>query len=134
MSVGLNLRSMQFSTYFRIASYATVAASALALLVAGGVSVWLVATFVVVMMVAFKLEGTRWQLSERIALAVILSSIPVFYRDWRVLTPYVDLQSLEIAQRGNAEVAVLSHLILFLSADKLLRRKVDRDWFFLYLI
>ena len=125
---------MQFATYFRIASYATVAASALALSVAGGVSVWLVATFGCVMVLAFKLEGTRWQFSERIALAVILSSIPVFYLDWRVLTPYLDNQLLATGQRANPEVTVLSHLILFLSAVKLLQRKADRDWFFLYLI
>ena len=36
--------------------------------------------------------------------------------------------------RGGVEVAVLSHLILFLSAVKLFQRKHDRDWFFLYLI
>ena len=125
---------MQFATYFRLASYATVAASAIALSVAGGVSVWLAAAFTVVMVVAFKLEGTRWQFSERIALAVILSSIPAFYLDWRVLTPYLDFQTLETGQHANAEVTVLSHLILFLSAVKLLQRKADRDWFFLYLI
>src|ERR1043166_5084859 len=134
MSIGLNLRSMQFSTYFRIASYATIAASALALLVAGGVSVWLIATFMVVMIVAFKLEGTRWQFSERIALAVILSSIPAFYVDWLKITPYLHLYYLETGQHANAEVTVLSHLIVFLSAVKLLQRKADRDWFFLYLI
>src|SRR5437764_5555957 len=98
---------MQFSTYFRFASYATVATSALALLVAGGVSIWLVATFIVVMIVAFRLEGTNWQFSERIALAVILSSIPVFYLDWRVLTPYLDIQFLETGQRPNVEATVL---------------------------
>src|SRR6185503_8145441 len=37
-------------------------------------------------------------------------------------------------QRSNTEVTVLAHLILFLSAVKLLQRKADRDWFFLYLI
>ena len=125
---------MQFATYFRIASYATVAVSAMALSVAGGVSVWLVVTFGLVMVLAFKLEGARWQFSERIALAVILSSIPVFYLDWRLLTPYLDIQLLETGQRANPEVTVLSHLILFLSAVKLLQRKADRDWFFLYLI
>lgn len=125
---------MQFSTYFRIASYATIAASALALAIAGGVGDWLVAIFIGVMSVAFKLEGTRWQFSERIALAVILSSIPAFYLDWRLLTSNLNVQFLETGQHGNAEVAVLSHLILFLSAVKLLQRKADRDWFFLYLI
>ena len=125
---------MQFSSYFRIASYATIGSAVLALFVAGGTGGWLIATFALVMLAAFNLEGTRWQFSERIALAVILSSIPVFYFDWRVLTPYLDLQYLETGKHGNAEVALLSHLILFLSAVKLLQRKLDRDWFFLYLI
>ncbi len=125
---------MQFSGYFRFTSYATVAAAALALFVAGGVNFWLLAIFALVMLLAFKLEGSRWQLSERVALATILSSVPVFYLDWRVLTPYLDIQYLENGQRTSPEVAILSHLILFLSAVKLLQRKVDRDWFFLYLI
>ena len=41
---------------------------------------------------------------------------------------------MENGQRAGVEVTVLGHLILFLSAVKLLQRKVDRDWFFLYLI
>src|SRR5215510_11106470 len=127
---------MNFNYYFRLTSYATIFAAALALLVAGGASVWLVIPFVFVMILAFKLEGTRWQLTERVALLVIVLSIPVFYLDWRILTPLLDIQHLEAvrAPRGNAEVAVLAHLILFLSAVKLLQRKADRDWFFLYLI
>src|SRR6185503_7045104 len=110
MNYWAKLNAMQFSSYFRIASYATIATSALALLVAGGVTVWLLAIFFVVMAVAFKLEETRWQLSERIALAVILSSIPVFYLDWRVLTPLMQLPVLESGQRSNPEVVLLSHL------------------------
>src|SRR5437016_10128265 len=131
----LNLRSsMNFNTYFRLTSYATVAAAALALFVAGGVGAWLSVAFALVMIAAWKLEETRWQMSERIALAVILVSLPIFYLDWRILTPYLQIEFLETGQLANAEVAVLSHLILFLSAVKLLQRKADRDWFFLYLI
>src|SRR2546425_946080 len=131
----LNLRSsMNFNTYFRLTSYATVAAAALALFVAGGAGAWLSVAFAIVMIGAWKLEGTRWQLSERIALIVILVSLPIFYLDWRILTPYLQIEFLETGQRANAEVAVLAHLILFLSAVKLLQRKADRDWFFLYLI
>jgi transglutaminase-like putative cysteine protease len=125
---------MHFSTYFRIASYATMAASALALFVAGGINGWLMAAFLVVIGVAFKLEGARWQFTERVALLLILGSIPVFYFDWRVLTPYLEIQFLEIGKRGSVEVSILAHLILFLSAIKSLQRKADRDWFFLYLI
>ena len=125
---------MKFESYFRAASYATILAAAAALFVAGGVGLWLALAFAIALAVAWKLEGTRWQLSERLALLVIILSLPVFYLDWRVLTPFLETQFLETGQRGNADVAVLAHLILFLSAVKLLQRKADRDWFFLYLI
>ena len=125
---------MQFGTYFRLMSYATIAAAVLALSIAGGVSAWLAGGFGLVMVAAWRLEGTRWQLTERVALAVILLSIPIFYLDWRVVTPFVQTVYLGNARRGGAEVSVLSHMILFLSAVKLLQSKADRDWFFLYLI
>ena len=128
------MRTMQFSTYFRLTSYATIASSALALFGAGGVSGWLVGAFILIVIVAFQLEGTRWQFTERVALVLILVSIPIFYLDWRVLTPYLDLQLLERGKRGSVEVSIIAHLILFLSAIKSLQRKADRDWFFLYLI
>src|SRR5205085_2239925 len=111
-----------------------IAAAALALFGAGGVSAWLVGVFILIVVVAFKLEGTRWQFTERVALVLILVSIPIFYFDWRVLTPYLETQFLETGKRGSVEVSILAHLILFLSAIKLLQRKADRDWFFLYLI
>jgi len=127
---------MNFGTYFRFTSYATIATAAMALFAAGGVGVWLALVFAIIMVAAWKLEGTRWQLSDRIALIVILASLPLFYFDWRVMGLYLDARFLEGAtrSRGTAEVTVLAHLILFLSAVKLLQRKADRDWFFLYLI
>src|SRR3989442_124799 len=128
------IESMSFSTYFRFTSYASVAAATLALFISGGVGLYLTLAFAAVMIAAWKLEGTRWQLTERVALVVILVSLPIFYFDWRILAPYLQIQYLETGQHGAAEVSVLAHLILFLSAVKLLQRKADRDWFFLYLI
>src|SRR5256714_9478288 len=133
------IKSMSFSTYFRLTSYATITAAALALLISGGVGLYLTTAFAIVMIAAWQLEGARWQLTERVALIVILASLPIFYFDWRVLTPLLLNQFNEGAElpklgHGNVEVAVLAHLILFLSAVKLLQRKADRDWFFLYLI
>ncbi len=127
---------MTFSTYFRLASYATVAAATLALFIAGGTGAGLAVAFAFIVIGAWKCEGTRYQLTERAALIVILASLPLFYLDWRILTPYLQIDSLDKggALRGGSEVAVLAHLILFLSAVKLLQRKGDRDWFFLYLI
>jgi transglutaminase-like putative cysteine protease len=127
---------MNFSTYFRLASYATVAAATLTLFVAGGTGAGLAMAFAVILIAAWKFEGTRWQLSERAALIVILASLPLFYFDWRILAPYLQGELLigNATTRASTEVTVLAHLILFLSAVKLLQRKGDRDWFFLYLI
>lgn len=125
---------MKFESYFRAASYATVFAAALALFVAGGASPWLAILFAVGMAVAWKLEGTRWQLSERLALLVILVSLPVFYVDWRIVIPLLNGFAENSAGGRSADITVLAHLILFLSVIKLLQLKADRDWFFLYLI
>jgi transglutaminase-like putative cysteine protease len=127
---------MNFTTYFRLASYATIAAATLALVVSGGIGVWLVAVFAVIIVMAWKLEGTRWQFSERAALIIILLALPLFYLDWRLLHLFLDSQFWEggPATRGGSEVTLLAHLISFLTAIKLLQRKGDRDWFFLYLI
>src|SRR5260370_2786267 len=125
---------MSFTTYFRLTSYATIAAAAVALSAAHGVGAGLDVAFALIAIAVWKLEGTRWQLSERVALAVILISLPLFYFDWRILVPYLDIEFLENGQRAGVEVTVLGHLILFLSAVKLLQRKADRDLFFLYLI
>src|SRR5260221_1469832 len=127
---------MNFNTYFRIASYASVTSATLALFVAGGTGVILALAFALVLIAAWKMEDTRRQLSERAALIVILAALPLLYLDWRLLTPYLQIEYLERggAFRGGGEVTVLAHLILFLSSVKLLQRKSDRDWFFLYLI
>lgn len=85
---------MSFNTYFRLASYATIAAAALALFVAGGTGTGLAMAFALVMIAAWKLEGTRWQLNERVALMVILVSLPLLYFDWHFLTPFLRSESL----------------------------------------
>ena len=127
---------MNFNSYFRLASYCTIAAAALALFVAGGTGLWLTAAFGIVTVVAWKCEGTRWQFTERAALIIILVSLPLFYLDWRLLPVYLDVRFLEggASARGSVEVTLLAHLISFLSAVKLLQRKCDRDWCVLYLI
>src|ERR1044072_3082673 len=125
---------MKFSTYFRLTSYATVAAAAVALFVAGGIGSALAIVFGVLLLLAWRLEGTRWQLSERKALIAIVASLPIFYLESKFLPTYLDIQYLETGQRANAEVSWLAHLILFLSIIKLVQSKGDRDWFFLYLI
>jgi len=118
---------MQFATYFRAFSYAMIAVAMLALVLAGGLTYALALLFLVVMIVSWFLEDTRWQVPERIGLVIVLLSIPLFYLDWQ----YQRAIGEPIERLG---VNALAHLIVFLSAVKLLQVKKDRDWVFLYLI
>src|SRR5687767_1073718 len=121
---------MSFESYFRACSYAMVACGVLALAVSGGVGPLLAVAFAAVLAVSWRLGGTRWQLSERVGMVVVLLALPAFYLDWSF-------------QRGGAEdaagkvyagVSALVHFTLLLSSIKLLQVKSDRDWLFLYLI
>ena len=130
-----NYKFMTFNTYFRASSYAMIAVAMLALLLAGGMNLVMAVAFALVMIGAWKLEGTKWLLSERVGLVVVLLSLPLFYLDWKFLGLYPDLNPLPPAgSHKTAGVSALAHLILFLSAIKLLQVKSDRDYVFLYLI
>src|SRR5437868_7074215 len=117
---------MSFNTFFRVSSYAMVACGALALTVSGGLSAGLALAFAILLILAWKLESTKWQLPERIGLVVVLLSLPLFYLDWQFLSGGKATEKVG--------VSALAHLILFLSSVKLLQVKADRDWVFLYLI
>ncbi len=118
---------MKFLTYFRAFSYAMIAVAMLALVLAGGLSSGLALVFVGVMIASWLLENTKWQLPERYGLGIVLLSIPLFYADWHY-------QKLAGEPTERLGVNALAHLIVFLSAVKLLQVKKDRDWVFLYLI
>ncbi len=118
---------MDFSTYFKASSYIMIACATVALVFAGGLHLALAALLAIVTVIAWNLEGTRWQLSERAGLVIVLLSVPLFLLDWKY-------QKAIGEPVGRLGVAALAHLIVFLSAVKLLQIKKDRDWVFLYLI
>ena len=121
---------MSFESYFRACSYAMIASGVLALAVSGGVGVWLAAGFAAVLAVSWGLAGTRWQLSERAGMYVVLLALPAFYLDWR----FQRGRAADTAAQVYAGVSALVHFTLLLSSIKLLQVKSDRDWLFLYLI
>ena len=118
---------MTFETYFKASSYAMIGCAMLALTVAGGLHSGLALAFVAVGILAWNVEGRKWQLSERVGLVIVLLSIPLFFLDWQYQRAIGEL-------RERLGVNALAHLITFLSAVKLLQVKSDRDWVFLYLI
>ncbi len=118
---------MNFETFFRLISYSAVFCGFLALWVSGTFGVVESLGFVAVLVAAWWLEGSRWQISEWVGTALIVLALPVFYLAWRfqIITP----------TGGETWIAgVLARMILSLTAVKLLQRKSDRDWIFLYLM
>ena len=121
---------MSFESYFRACSYAMIASGVLALAVSGGVGPALAAGFFGVLAVSWRLNDTRWQLSERAGMFVVLLALPAFYLDWNLQRA----AAVDAAGQVYAGVSALVHFTLLLSSIKLLQVKSDRDWLFLYLI
>ena len=118
---------MDFDKFFKIISYSVIICGFLALWVSGGFGIVVSALFLSVMITAWFLEDSRWYISERVGTALIVLVVPLFYIGWK----------FRIFGGGATETVVaglLARLILMLSAIKLLQRKSDRDWIFLYLI
>lgn len=120
---------MSFETFFRAGSYATVACGVLALALAGGVGLWLSIAFASALVLAWNVEGTRLQLSERGGMLIVLLALPLFYLDWKY-----QASAQGPAAQVYAGVTALIHFTLLLSTIKLFQVKADRDWLFLYLI
>ncbi|REJ78181.1 MAG: DUF3488 domain-containing protein [Acidobacteria bacterium] len=117
----------KFESYFRVISYLVALSGLFALFAAGAIGISLFAVFILVTVLSWKLEDTRWQLSERLGVVIILIAIPLFLADWRFKLTGFGANELLAA-------ASLAKLILFLLAIKLLQKKSDRDWIFIYLI
>ncbi len=118
---------MNFDRFFKIISYAVVFCGFLTLLVSGGIETISVLLFVSVLITAWFLENSRWQISERLGTIAVFVVVPLFY-----LGRY---KIIGIGGMNAAEIAgMLAKMILVLAAIKLLQRKSDRDWLFLYLM
>src|SRR5262245_19841210 len=118
---------MNFEKFFRLVSYAAVFCGFLALWVSGTFGVFSTALFAGLMIAAWRLEGSRWQISERLGTVLIVFALPAFFFAWK----------FQVIVFGGSEAAVagvLARMILSLATVKLLQKKSDRDWIFLYLM
>lgn len=118
---------MKFDVYFKFISYAVVFCGFLSLWISGSFGFLITLFFLSVMIAAWFLEKTRWQISERIGTVLVFIIVPLFYFAWKY-------QLVGIGSNETALAGVLARLILGLSAIKLLQKKGDRDWLFLYLM
>ena len=120
---------MKFEKFFRFISYLAVFCGFLSLWVSGSFGLVGSGIFIAFIVAAWFLEGTRWQLSERVGTTLIVAAVPVYYLLSR-------LQSAPTASSTGIAILVglLGRLIVTLTAIKLLQKKSDRDWIFLYLM
>jgi protein-glutamine gamma-glutamyltransferase len=118
---------MSFETTFRLFSYSAVFCGFVALWITGTFGFEGTLLFPAVMILAWLLEGSRWQISERMGTFFIVAAIPVYYLLWRY-------RFFEFVNAETALPGLLARLILSLTAIKLLQHKSDRDWIFLYVM
>lgn len=118
---------MNFEKYFRLISYTTVFCGFLSLWISGAFGLFGTCLFLAVMAAAWLLEGSRWQISEKVGTALIVLALPAFYFAWKY-------QLISTTGADALVAGILARMILTLTAVKLLQRKSDRDWIFLYLM
>jgi protein-glutamine gamma-glutamyltransferase len=116
-----------FEGFFKAISYGVAFCGLLSLYISGGVGILVCSLFLITALIAWFLENSRWQISEKIAVAIIFLVIPLFYVDWKY-------QIIGSVGEGFVAAGSLARLIVFLCAVKLLQKKSDRDWIFIYLI
>lgn len=121
------VQKVNFEKFFKFISYAAVFCGFLSLLVSGSFGIIGTGLFVAVMIAAWFLEGSRWQISEKLGTALIVLAVPAYYLAFR-------FQVLSLSGNETWAAGLLARLILSLTAIKLLQRKSDRDWIFLYLM
>ncbi|MDQ3633129.1 MAG: DUF3488 and transglutaminase-like domain-containing protein [Acidobacteriota bacterium] len=116
-----------FEYYFRAISYLVAFCGVLSLFFSGGVGIIIFSLFILLTVTAWFLEDTNWQISEKMGVILIILVIPFFYLDWK----------FKISGFGSNELLAaggLARLILFLSGIKLMQKKSDKDWIFIYVI
>ena len=118
---------MTFEKFFRLVSYTAVFCGFFSLWVSGTFGLLGTALFLGVLIGGWFLEGSRWQVSEKLGTTLIVLALPAYYFTWRYRL--LDLYGGEAAVAG-----ILARMILSLTAVKLVQKKSDRDWIFLYMM
>lgn len=119
--------SQNFERIFKVVSYIVAFSGLFSLFISSGIGIVVFILAVGAFILAWFLENSRWQIKERLGLVLILSAIPLFYIDWK-------FQIIGAIGTGFMAIGSLARLILFLCVVKLLQKKSDRDWIFIYLI
>ena len=116
-----------FELFFKTLSYLVVLCGFISLWISGGFGIIVTFIFLSVIIGAWFLEDSKWQISERVGTIFIVFTVPLFYIGWKYRLIGSGSSASDIAR-------MLASMILILAAIKLLQKKSDKDWIFLYLI
>ena len=114
-------------SFFKVLSYFTVLSGFLSLFVSGTFGLLECTSFLAIIVLAWFLEESKWQISEKLGTVLIVLALPLFYLAWRT-------GLLSFSESDTLVASSLARLILSLTAIKILQKKTDRDWIFLYLM
>lgn len=120
-------KTRDFEFYFRLLSYLTVLGGFAPIWISGTFGIIATVLFISVIIGAWFLEASKWQISEKLGTFLIVAALPLFYIGWKFRI--FGFTGVETMIAG-----ILARLILTLTAIKLLQKKSDRDWIFLYLM
>ncbi len=123
----MDSKFINISKFFKFVSYSVVLCGFLTLFVSGGIGTISSFLFVSVLILACFCEDSRWQITERFGTISVFIVIPLFYLDWKYQLVGIGRDEIVIA-------GMLAKMILVVAAIKLLQKKSDRDWIFLYLM
>ncbi len=123
----VELRSAKYETVFCLLSYVAVLCGFLSLWISGTFGLAGLLLFLGTMLFAYLIEGSKWQMSEKAGTALTVIALPSFYVLWWI-------NFFELSGHDTALPGILARLILTLTAVKLLQKKGDRDWIFLYVM
>lgn len=118
---------MNFERFFRFVSYVAIFCGFLSLWISGTFGIVGTVFFVGMMIAAWMLEDTPRQISEKLGTTLIVLALPAFFLAWK-------FHVVTFAGGEAAVAGVLARMILSLATIKLLQKKSDRDWMFLYLM
>ncbi|MCC6826456.1 MAG: DUF3488 domain-containing protein [Acidobacteria bacterium] len=118
---------MSFERFFMVISYAAVLCGFASLWISGTFGPIGTGLFVIAFTVAALIEGSRWQISERLGTALIVLALPFYYAAYEF--SLISFNGTEAMISG-----MLSRLVITLTVLKLIQKKADRDWVFLYLM